>query len=1372
MSDSPSKRPIAGQASGSSPRASGLSQQRPVDKMPGPPGPLVLSQSNVNILQHEQAGLMGPPRSPLSRQRNLVNAPPPLVYPVSMNGTTTSRPQTPREPQMPGSHLLSPHRQSITEANLRNGIGDESMLFRSRPKRGVSTSSSASVSTNVSAVSSRNNTSKSRIRLATQIEHTDSTGAGRLGGRSRRPSLVSLQSFAEGVAHVARVRSPSLLGHSRASSQQASTAVSLVSSAANSPRRLAGRPDLTSSPSSAASSRRESLDLSRRLNLSGLHHEREQTARIDDVQGEQTPAARHWKWLETRQDQEPGDEQSSGEDDHLFGKTPHAYSTSTLGVTPRPSNMFAMSGMTSPLPQRSHRATSISSAASSQASSIPSWHEEAARERADSISFFDLELDHMSMASSNRSRLRSPVGMSDGEKSARHDNFRYTPGLSTSPKVSDTEEPYLDEDAPLGFDGEPDFNVFGEGDRLGLGTMHEGQLVVDLFASDITLPSPSAHSRVDSPGLADNLGGDFGGDFQLEIIRQLGYGSYAVVYLARQVLYDAPEDAAFATDDHSVRGTVYGKEFALKCLCKKNLSDDLLEVQKFEATLHRSLPAHPNIAALHRAFATPSWLFLVMEYCTGQDLFYWLEQARDTQDLGLASPALSSPTQKLKTYLHGSDMTGLDENGEDRTPPDPYLLASTANTTLLSRRRLRLISRMFQQMCNAVQACHDVGISHRDIKPENFIVTDDRGRHGYNDSAYISRVASLDGLAAVSERQASLGMESEAKVVVKITDWGLGTMEDECGDFDCGSKPYMAYECRNNLHPTYKPKGADVWSLGIVLLNLLYHRCPWQDPTTTDPDFAEYRQDPVTFFENRFEGIGKDVALYLADRVFCNDDRVSAGAFGHWATGLVRFMGEGHRHASASKATVLLQPSSSRSGLGPEIANTRGGSPSVDGTTRSQLVSWPATPDKTDLHAAKLPIDERASAGTIVDNEDSAQVADVDDTEDGSAERDALGETSANRARRRKRGARKSRHRLHAEVSTANTASPDSGAGRTSADERLDGMAAETEDLARLVSKTHRPNGSHRSASTAPASPSLSPVGDRTKRGGKIGFMDRMKGALMNGNPDLQAFAQRVKERDEGKGASAGNWSAPAKLGGPQHRSNYSHESSAISSFGSVASSESWASGQSWSSGAVDDDRGRSGGHWASSSNRRGRLEQSWRTQEVSPGSTRSSSAARSNQTPASSFGSHASSLSSAPTAFSRSSKPAQQHTAARANSAFNALEDVRETPSPLPARDLASISERSSAAASKTAAPAPAAALDKAPSDPIALRPAIVAVADALAQGGSSPAKSTHSAASTLKGRPPSIDDAPNSRKGFASMLKSIGAFNRTINSPATPSK
>lgn len=288
-------------------------------------------------------------------------------------------------------------------------------------------------------------------------------------------------------------------------------------------------------------------------------------------------------------------------------------------------------------------------------------------------------------------------------------------------------------------------------------------------------------------------------------------------------------------------------------------------------------------------------------------------------------PSLNLSTVDLDPSLASTSAqtdTGL-SNSSDQTPPSPSLLSSTLNEALLSRKRLRLISRMFGQMCAAVQACHEAGVAHRDIKPENFIVMDGRGERGE------------------SKRES-------ARVVVKITDWGLGTREEQCEDFDCGSKPYMAYgafdirfvldswertddtkvnlqrtECRNNLQPTYDPRQADVWSLGLVLLNLLFHRNPWADPSLDDPDFADYVRDPIAFLKDRFEGIGEDVATFLTNRVFCDvleeeadgsmRRRVTAGDFGKWAARLVMMMGEGKRkRASVSEHTIQLESSGSR----------------------------------------------------------------------------------------------------------------------------------------------------------------------------------------------------------------------------------------------------------------------------------------------------------------------------------------------------------------------------------------------------------------------------------------------------------------------------
>jgi serine/threonine protein kinase len=162
---------------------------------------------------------------------------------------------------------------------------------------------------------------------------------------------------------------------------------------------------------------------------------------------------------------------------------------------------------------------------------------------------------------------------------------------------------------------------------------------------------------------------------------------------------------------------------------------------------------------------TSAYLLLLLEFVPGQDLFYFLEQARDHYDVDpTADPALT------------------------HTPPTPGLLSSLHPSQLLSHKRLRLIASMFAQMCEAVAACHDASVFHRDIKPENFIVTD-----GWT--------FNQDGI-------------RERKVIVKLSDFGLSTCDAVSSDMDCGSAPYMSY----GTLPSHSPR------LSHALSRCLLHR--------------------------------------------------------------------------------------------------------------------------------------------------------------------------------------------------------------------------------------------------------------------------------------------------------------------------------------------------------------------------------------------------------------------------------------------------------------------------------------------------------------------------------------------------------------------
>lgn len=497
---------------------------------------------------------------------------------------------------------------------------------------------------------------------------------------------------------------------------------------------------------------------------------------------------------------------------------------------------------------------------------------------------------------------------------------------------------------------------------------------------------------------------------EFEVVRRLGSGSYAVVYLVREVLSRSAGERGPASDDGhvagrleldgegenaGVAGVTYGREFAVKCLSKANLDEEALEAQMAEVTIHQSLPAHPNIVSLHRTFETSSFLLLLLEYVPGEDLFYFLEQARDHYDPAdfpsSDDPATSSPTSQ-------------------RTPPTPSLLSSLNPSQLLSRTRLRLIASMFAQMCDAVAACHDLQVFHRDIKPENFIVTDGFGPANPDTGA------------------------RERKVVVKLTDFGLSTTDVDSSDMDCGSAPYMSYECRNNIAPTYKPRAADVWSLGIVLINMLYHFNPWTDAAIgVCSSFELYREQPVNFFMQRFAGMTLPVAEFLATRVFNilegegDDDsaRISAREFGVWVKDLPQLLAAPaapfHHHKRViSTSSIQGHPLASHPNSRPASraastasAAARGGTPAMHTRSLSRggstLPSVPASAAEyfDGPEQSTILEEEPGEGGSVEDSylvrgeEHVLEVEEEEEVDDGASSR------AQSTTKRRKRGARK-----------------------------------------------------------------------------------------------------------------------------------------------------------------------------------------------------------------------------------------------------------------------------------------------------------------------------------------------------------------------------
>lgn len=143
-----------------------------------------------------------------------------------------------------------------------------------------------------------------------------------------------------------------------------------------------------------------------------------------------------------------------------------------------------------------------------------------------------------------------------------------------------------------------------------------------------------------------------------------------------------------------------------------------------------------------------------------------------------------------------------------------------------------LARNVFLQILDAVEHCHNLGIYHRDLKPENILV-------------------------------------SNQGETVKLADFGLATSSDRSEDYGCGSTFYMSpgrtlysphpgasffyvltfplfAECLDpsSRRPFYFCAPNDVWSLGVILVNLTCGRNPWKQASFEDSTYRAFTRNP------------------------------------------------------------------------------------------------------------------------------------------------------------------------------------------------------------------------------------------------------------------------------------------------------------------------------------------------------------------------------------------------------------------------------------------------------------------------------------------------------------------------------------------------
>jgi serine/threonine protein kinase len=121
------------------------------------------------------------------------------------------------------------------------------------------------------------------------------------------------------------------------------------------------------------------------------------------------------------------------------------------------------------------------------------------------------------------------------------------------------------------------------------------------------------------------------------------------------------------------------------------------------------------------------------------------------------------------------------------------------------------VRRFMLELVDAVAYMHSKGIYHRDIKPENIFLTQSGS--------------------------------------MKLGDFGLATSDEWSYESTVGSDRYMSPEQYDSAGAGYSPAQADIWAIGICLLNILFSRNPFTTPTEEDPLFLDFSRDRQSLFD-------------------------------------------------------------------------------------------------------------------------------------------------------------------------------------------------------------------------------------------------------------------------------------------------------------------------------------------------------------------------------------------------------------------------------------------------------------------------------------------------------------------------------------------
>ena len=205
--------------------------------------------------------------------------------------------------------------------------------------------------------------------------------------------------------------------------------------------------------------------------------------------------------------------------------------------------------------------------------------------------------------------------------------------------------------------------------------------------------------------------------------------------------------------------------------------------------------------------------------------------------------------------IHHANVVTIYESGQadDGTPyiAMEFLEGESLAEALKRRGALSVpeVAEILQQAARGLNAAHKLGIIHRDLKPDNIFLT-------YPDDDNVARVSppaqAVPPASPPAKVEGAIAPTGALEnLVVKIVDFGIAKLRESGAHTQTGmvlgTPAYMSFEQASGMRSDELDARSDVYSLGVVVYEMLTGRTPFHSDTPVGYLRMHMQEDPPPF---------------------------------------------------------------------------------------------------------------------------------------------------------------------------------------------------------------------------------------------------------------------------------------------------------------------------------------------------------------------------------------------------------------------------------------------------------------------------------------------------------------------------------------------